>query len=101
MNMNHEENVYKTLSEINLSDVMEISLLQKFLDNFAVSMNLASVAVDRREILLQIQAPIPESAQITPIQPKPETTGVLHPIKEAVRKQPEQEDPTSLNVIQG
>jgi ligand-binding sensor protein len=47
MDRNHEENIYKTLSEINLSDVMEISLLQKFLDNFAVSMNLASVAVDR------------------------------------------------------
>ncbi|MGC6176299.1 PocR ligand-binding domain-containing protein [Lacrimispora sp. 38-1] len=47
MKMNNNDNVYKTLSEINLSDVMEISLLQKFLDNFAESMNLASVAVDR------------------------------------------------------
>jgi ligand-binding sensor protein len=47
MNMDKNDNVYKALSEINLSDVMEISLLQKFLDNFADSMNLASVAVDR------------------------------------------------------
>ena len=47
MKMDKNDNVYKTLSEINLSDVMEISLLQKFLDNFADSMNLASVAVDR------------------------------------------------------
>lgn len=48
MKMDKNDNVYKTLSEINLSDVMEISLLQKFLDNFADSMNLASVAVDRQ-----------------------------------------------------
>lgn len=47
MKTDNNDNVYKTLSEINLSDVMEISLLQKFLDNFADSMNLASVAVDR------------------------------------------------------
>ncbi|MDK2965440.1 PocR ligand-binding domain-containing protein [Lacrimispora sp.] len=47
MKMDNNDNVYKTLSEITLSDVMEISLLQKFLDNFADSMNLASVAVDR------------------------------------------------------
>ena len=47
MNTDNNDNAYKTLSEINLSDVMEISLLQKFLDNFADSMNLASVAVDR------------------------------------------------------
>ncbi len=47
MKMNNNDNGYKTLSEINLSDVMEISLLQKFLDNFADGMNLASVAVDR------------------------------------------------------
>ncbi|QRV22240.1 PocR ligand-binding domain-containing protein [Lacrimispora saccharolytica] len=45
--MDNNDNGYKTLSEINLSDVMEISLLQKFLDNFADGMNLASVAVDR------------------------------------------------------
>ncbi|ADL06162.1 PocR ligand-binding domain-containing protein [Lacrimispora saccharolytica] len=47
MKMDNNDNGYKTLSEINLSDVMEISLLQKFLDNFADGMNLASVAVDR------------------------------------------------------
>ena len=35
------------VSEIQLKDVMDIDLLQRFLDNFAESMNLASVAVDR------------------------------------------------------
>lgn len=35
------------VSEIQLRDVMDIDLLQRFLDNFAESMNLASVAVDR------------------------------------------------------
>ncbi len=47
MKKDTNDNVYKTISEINLSDVLDINLLQKFLDNFAQSMNLASVAVDR------------------------------------------------------
>lgn len=34
------------LSEIKLTDVIDIELLQSFLDNFAVGMNIASVAVD-------------------------------------------------------
>lgn len=34
------------LKKIRIEDVIDISILQKFLDNFAVSMNLASVAVD-------------------------------------------------------
>lgn len=47
MKINSNDNLYKTISDINISDVIEISLLQKFLDNFAKSMNLASVAVDK------------------------------------------------------
>lgn len=34
------------LKKIKIEDVIDINILQKFLDNFAVSMNLASVAVD-------------------------------------------------------
>jgi len=38
--MNHE------LEKINIIDVIDVEVLQKFLDNFASSMNLASIAVD-------------------------------------------------------
>lgn len=47
MQNNTNEIQDKMISEINLPDVIDISLLQRFLDNFAQSMNLASVAVDR------------------------------------------------------
>ena len=44
---NTKDNPNSAVSEIQLKDVMDIDLLQRFLDNFAESMNLASVAVDR------------------------------------------------------
>lgn len=49
MNMqNNTKDIHNSnISEIQLKDVMDIDLLQKFLDNFAESMNLASVAVDK------------------------------------------------------
>ncbi|SFR58102.1 PocR ligand-binding domain-containing protein [Anaeromicropila populeti] len=44
---NNLENTYsETVSDIELKDIIDLDLLQKFLDNFAESMNLASVAVD-------------------------------------------------------
>ena len=47
MQNNTKEIRNSAISEIQLKDVMDIDLLQRFLDNFAESMNLASVAVDR------------------------------------------------------
>lgn len=38
--------VRKELDNIEISDVIDIDTLQRFLDNFAISMNIASVAVD-------------------------------------------------------
>lgn len=44
MDKNTSDSLY--LSDISVTDVMDIELLQSFLDNFAVGMNIASVAVD-------------------------------------------------------
>lgn len=42
-----KEKKHSAISEINLKDVMDIPTLQKFLDNFAESLNIAAVAVDK------------------------------------------------------
>lgn len=47
MLINSKNNGDNLIDNIKIQDVIDISLLQKFLDNFAKSMNLASVAVDR------------------------------------------------------
>jgi ligand-binding sensor protein len=43
---NRKNKTTKDLTEIQLSDVLDITLLQKFQDNFAESMDIASVTVD-------------------------------------------------------
>jgi ligand-binding sensor protein len=46
MNQSSENSRNSELTSIKVGDVIDIDILQKFLDNFADSMNIASVAVD-------------------------------------------------------
>ena len=45
--INYKENGQINMEALEIADVADISLLQKFQDNFAVSVNCASVTVDR------------------------------------------------------